>query len=137
MVLMGSSGARGTLIDEKNLMSKISCQTPFNLMLSFTTQALQDPPLCSSTIQSLAGSRPHIDEFEVPQLRELIKLQGWAGVAARVIYIFIYTYRLYREGDFTLIKKFLKQESGARYVNFSSFVYSDRPFYTILTALNV
>jgi len=31
MVLMGSSGARGTLIYEKYLMSKISCQTPFNL----------------------------------------------------------------------------------------------------------
>ncbi len=30
MVLMGYSGARGTLIYEKNLMSKISCQTPFN-----------------------------------------------------------------------------------------------------------
>ncbi len=29
MVLMGYSGARGTLIYEKNLMSKISCQTPF------------------------------------------------------------------------------------------------------------
>jgi hypothetical protein len=31
MVLMGYSGARGTLIYEKNLMSKISCQTPFKL----------------------------------------------------------------------------------------------------------
>ncbi len=30
MVLMGYSGARETLIYEKNLMSKISCQTPFN-----------------------------------------------------------------------------------------------------------
>ncbi len=29
MVLMGYSGARGTLIYEKKLMSKISCQTPF------------------------------------------------------------------------------------------------------------
>ncbi len=29
MVLMVYSGARGTLIYEKNLMSKISCQTPF------------------------------------------------------------------------------------------------------------
>jgi hypothetical protein len=29
MVLMGYSGARGTLIYEKNLMLKISCQTPF------------------------------------------------------------------------------------------------------------
>ncbi len=27
---MGYSGARGTLIYEKNLKSKISCQTPFN-----------------------------------------------------------------------------------------------------------
>jgi hypothetical protein len=31
MVLMGYSGARGTLIYEKKLMSKISCQTPFNV----------------------------------------------------------------------------------------------------------
>ncbi len=29
MVLMGYSGSRGTLIYEKNLKSKISCQTPF------------------------------------------------------------------------------------------------------------
>jgi hypothetical protein len=29
MILMGYSGTRGTLIYEKNLMSKISCQTPF------------------------------------------------------------------------------------------------------------
>jgi hypothetical protein len=28
MVLMGYSGAGGTLVYEKNLMSKISCQTP-------------------------------------------------------------------------------------------------------------
>ncbi len=30
MVLLGYSGARGTLIYEKNLKPKISCQTPFN-----------------------------------------------------------------------------------------------------------
>ncbi len=29
MVLLGYSGARGTLIYEKNLKPKISCQTPF------------------------------------------------------------------------------------------------------------
>ncbi len=29
MFLMGYSGARGTLIYEKNLKAKISCQTPF------------------------------------------------------------------------------------------------------------
>ena len=29
MILMGYSGAQGTLIYEKNLKSKISCQTPF------------------------------------------------------------------------------------------------------------
>jgi hypothetical protein len=34
MVLMGYSGARGTLIYGKNLMSKISCQTPFNHLFS-------------------------------------------------------------------------------------------------------
>ncbi len=30
---MGYSGARGTLIYEKNLKAKISCQTPFNLFI--------------------------------------------------------------------------------------------------------
>ncbi len=29
------SGARGTLIYEKNLKSKISCQTPFNIWLKW------------------------------------------------------------------------------------------------------
>jgi hypothetical protein len=28
---MEYSGARGTMIDEKNLKSKISCQTPFKM----------------------------------------------------------------------------------------------------------
>jgi hypothetical protein len=32
MVLMVYSGARGTLIYEKNLKSKFSCQTPFNIL---------------------------------------------------------------------------------------------------------
>jgi hypothetical protein len=36
MILMGYSGAQGTLIYEKNLESKISCQTPFNSLLSYT-----------------------------------------------------------------------------------------------------
>jgi hypothetical protein len=31
MVLLGYSGARGTLIYEKNLKPKISCQTPFKI----------------------------------------------------------------------------------------------------------
>jgi hypothetical protein len=43
MILMGYSGAQGTLIYEKNLKSKISCQTPFNLLeeidQSFESQA--------------------------------------------------------------------------------------------------
>jgi hypothetical protein len=34
MVLMGYSGARGTLIYEKNWLSKISCQTPFNVLIN-------------------------------------------------------------------------------------------------------
>ncbi len=80
----------------------------------------------------LSGHGHTLMNLKSPRHRELIKLQGWAGVAARVIYIFIYTYRLYREGDFTLLKKCWKQESGARHGNFSAFVYSDRPFYTIL-----
>ncbi len=32
---MGYSGAQGTLIYEKNLMSKISCQTPFKYIITF------------------------------------------------------------------------------------------------------
>ena len=32
MFLMGYSGPPGTLIYEKNLQAKISCQTPFNIM---------------------------------------------------------------------------------------------------------
>jgi hypothetical protein len=34
MVLLGYSGARGTLIYEKKLKPKISCQTPFNIRLA-------------------------------------------------------------------------------------------------------
>jgi hypothetical protein len=30
MILLGKSGAQGTLIHEKKMKSKISCQTPFN-----------------------------------------------------------------------------------------------------------
>jgi hypothetical protein len=41
MVLLGYSGARGTLIYEKNLMSKISRQTPFNSLASV---------LCTNTL---------------------------------------------------------------------------------------
>jgi hypothetical protein len=41
---MGYSGARGTLIYEKNLMSKISCQTPFKyaryIVLALFSQVL-------------------------------------------------------------------------------------------------
>jgi hypothetical protein len=33
MVLMGYSGARGTLMYEKNLKAKILCQTPLNTPL--------------------------------------------------------------------------------------------------------
>jgi hypothetical protein len=33
MVLIGYSGARGTLIYEKKLLSKISCQSPFKYQL--------------------------------------------------------------------------------------------------------
>ncbi len=32
MILLGYSGAQGTLIYEKNLQSKISCQTPFKFL---------------------------------------------------------------------------------------------------------
>ena len=37
MVLMVYSGARGTLIYEKNLKAKISCQTPFKLTKTLHT----------------------------------------------------------------------------------------------------
>jgi hypothetical protein len=38
MILMGYSGARGTLIYKKNLMSKISCQTPFKIVYFFAAK---------------------------------------------------------------------------------------------------
>jgi hypothetical protein len=38
--LMGHSGARGTLIYEKNLMLKISCQTPFKDNFAITKNHL-------------------------------------------------------------------------------------------------
>ncbi len=41
MVLMGYSGAQGTLIYEKNLMSKISCQTPFNGLTEWETGGIR------------------------------------------------------------------------------------------------
>jgi hypothetical protein len=37
---MDYSGAQGTLIHEKKLKSKISCQTPFNDMLIVNSQPL-------------------------------------------------------------------------------------------------
>jgi hypothetical protein len=40
MVLMGYSGARGTLIYEKNLKAKISCQTPFKVSVTGKIQVL-------------------------------------------------------------------------------------------------
>ncbi len=45
---MGYSGAQGTLIYEKNLKSKISCQTPFNIIkivthLEVTLQNVKQP----------------------------------------------------------------------------------------------
>jgi hypothetical protein len=43
MVLMVNSGARGTLIYEKNLMSKISCQTPFKV-LNYKEKSLKPCP---------------------------------------------------------------------------------------------
>ncbi len=41
MVPMGYSGARGTLIYEKNLKSEISCQTPFKVMTVSSDNELQ------------------------------------------------------------------------------------------------
>ncbi len=41
MVLMGYSGARGTLIYEKNMKAKISCQTPFNSLNVITFKRSQ------------------------------------------------------------------------------------------------
>jgi hypothetical protein len=40
MVLMGYSGAQGTLTYEKNLMLKISCQTPFNTSYREKTRSI-------------------------------------------------------------------------------------------------
>jgi hypothetical protein len=41
MVLLGYSGARGTLIYEKNLKPKISCQTPFKAFYKCTVPTLR------------------------------------------------------------------------------------------------
>jgi hypothetical protein len=40
MVLMGYSGALGTLIYEKNLKAKISCQTPFQMLFYNGTKSI-------------------------------------------------------------------------------------------------
>jgi hypothetical protein len=40
-----------------------------------------------------------------PSTQGIDKIARLGGGAARVIYIFINTYRLYREEDFTLLKK--------------------------------
>jgi hypothetical protein len=50
MVLMVYSGARGTLIYEKNLKSKFSCQTPFKLYLAWTKGIASKPPASESTV---------------------------------------------------------------------------------------
>ncbi len=42
MILMGYSGAQGTLIYEKNLKSKISCQTPFNKLIAITLMLIEN-----------------------------------------------------------------------------------------------
>ncbi len=47
MILLGYSGAQGTLIYEKNLKSKISCQTPFKYINKI----------------SLPGAHPHLNAF--------------------------------------------------------------------------
>jgi hypothetical protein len=49
MVLMGYSGARGTLIHEKNLMSKVSCQTPFNGLRFDLREAMLEVLICIAT----------------------------------------------------------------------------------------
>ncbi len=62
MVLLGYSGARGTLIYEKNLKSKISCQTPFNKadwLYSVTTFFLDSLP-ASFPQASISFSPPKI-----------------------------------------------------------------------------
>jgi hypothetical protein len=44
MVLTGYSGARGTLIYENNLMSKISCQTPFKASITVQIMNFRSSP---------------------------------------------------------------------------------------------
>ncbi len=53
MVLMVYSGARGTLIYEKNLKSKFSCQTPFNISFSPTSFVFSSLPFLSISLSSI------------------------------------------------------------------------------------
>ncbi len=47
---MEYSGARGTLIHDKKLKSKISCQTPFNILLGLRPKTPYPPPLTYCTV---------------------------------------------------------------------------------------
>jgi hypothetical protein len=51
---MGYSGARGTLIYEKNLKSKISCQTPFNETYMRRSGVWEELLLVDSRVQNVS-----------------------------------------------------------------------------------
>jgi hypothetical protein len=66
MVPMGYSGARGTLIYEKNLMLKISCQTPFKRMLNYSAynfKAHSQPVLISFRKPILSARLSNVTTF--------------------------------------------------------------------------
>jgi hypothetical protein len=62
---MGYSGARGTLIYEKNLKSKISCQTPFKCTVSQVMASEWDEAFFSS----IAVSRLCYDKQRIAEKR--------------------------------------------------------------------
>ncbi len=69
MVLMGYSGAKGTLIYEKNQMSKISCQTPFNC---YFRQAVPLNPQLAPVTVNLTVYKNEITAILLAKLTNLI-----------------------------------------------------------------
>jgi hypothetical protein len=65
---MGYSGARGTLIYEKNLKAKISCQTPFKLPYTTLLHLTHPDPIVSA--RRMLGLNPG-----------LLKLWNWRSDA--------------------------------------------------------
>jgi hypothetical protein len=69
MVLMGYSGARGTLIFEINLKSKISCQTPFKQICSAYLHIFKKiQVLMYSVVSEPHGLKSRVKLWTLPKL---------------------------------------------------------------------